>query len=124
MYITEARKSWDRYLFSFFFFSSMATLVMEFTKLTCHVIVQANNLTLVPFLQFKNKKNTHGGVLLLVKLQVSASLHFVNEQRVPEKQLEGPIVLHTRFYIAYPINPGNNWEHLPRHDNNIPSKAI
>ena len=26
---------------------------------------------LVPFLQFKNLKNTHGGVLLLVKLQTS-----------------------------------------------------
>ena len=29
---------------------------------------------LVPFLQFKNVKNTHGGVLLLVKLQAVATL--------------------------------------------------
>ena len=29
---------------------------------------------LVPFLQFKNVKNTHGGVLRLVKLQAVATL--------------------------------------------------
>ena len=29
---------------------------------------------LVPFVQFKNVKNTHGGVLILVKLQASAWL--------------------------------------------------
>ena len=30
---------------------------------------------LVPFAQFKNMKNTHGGVLLLVKLQAKTLLH-------------------------------------------------
>ena len=29
---------------------------------------------LIPFVQFKKLKNTHGGVLLLVKLQVAESL--------------------------------------------------
>ena len=29
---------------------------------------------LIPFAQFKKLKNTHGGVLLLVKLQVAESL--------------------------------------------------
>ena len=46
---------------------------------TCITIIESRNddlfvalRDLVPFLQFKNVKNTHGGVLLLVKLQALA----------------------------------------------------
>ena len=33
---------------------------------------------LVPFVQFKKRENTHGGVLILVKLQASTFFKFTN----------------------------------------------
>ena len=37
----------------------------------------------VPFLQFKNVKNTHGGVLLLVKLQAITYVTIISSNELP-----------------------------------------
>ena len=46
------------------------TIFYHVTNIILYIYVML--LDLIPFVQFKNLKNTHGGVLLLVKLQTSA----------------------------------------------------